>query len=170
MPSSAASRMNISTRQRRTGASGTRHDIAAPSARRDQQRGACSAARYRSIPAFVGRLGSVISVEGRSQEDRAPECLATERLVLRRPREEDADAILGRYSGDAEVTRLLAWPRHRLLDDTLAFIRWSDEVWGSQPRSEEHTSELQSRQYLVCRLLLDKKPLTTVQIGALFAY
>src|SRR3712207_6998688 len=31
------------------------------------------------------------------------------------------------------------------------------------PRSEEHTSELQSRQYLVCRLLLEKKkeqPLT----------
>src|SRR3712207_9009928 len=30
--------------------------------------------------------------------------------------------------------------------------------WGRWPaRSEEHTSELQSRQYLVCRLLLDKK-------------
>src|SRR3712207_7331345 len=28
--------------------------------------------------------------------------------------------------------------------------------WG-QSRSEEHTSELQSRQYLVCRLLLEKK-------------
>src|SRR5215203_4887922 len=28
---------------------------------------------------------------------------------------------------------------------------------GSPPRSEEHTSELQSRQYLVCRLLLEKK-------------
>src|SRR3712207_7848422 len=28
---------------------------------------------------------------------------------------------------------------------------------GSTPRSEEHTSELQSRQYLVCRLLLEKK-------------
>src|SRR3712207_7920773 len=29
---------------------------------------------------------------------------------------------------------------------------------GRQPvRSEEHTSELQSRQYLVCRLLLEKK-------------
>src|SRR3712207_8785060 len=27
----------------------------------------------------------------------------------------------------------------------------------STPRSEEHTSELQSRQYLVCRLLLEKK-------------
>src|SRR3712207_7209483 len=28
---------------------------------------------------------------------------------------------------------------------------------GPTPRSEEHTSELQSRQYLVCRLLLEKK-------------
>src|SRR3712207_7667282 len=28
------------------------------------------------------------------------------------------------------------------------------------PRSEEHTSELQSRQYLVCRLLLEKKKMT----------
>src|SRR3712207_7176387 len=29
-----------------------------------------------------------------------------------------------------------------------------------EQRSEEHTSELQSRQYLVCRLLLEKKQLT----------
>src|SRR3712207_7096148 len=28
---------------------------------------------------------------------------------------------------------------------------------GKKDRSEEHTSELQSRQYLVCRLLLEKK-------------
>src|SRR3712207_7451303 len=28
---------------------------------------------------------------------------------------------------------------------------------AGRPRSEEHTSELQSRQYLVCRLLLEKK-------------
>src|SRR2546425_6868194 len=36
------------------------------------------------------------------------------------------------------------------------------EIWmaatdGSAPRSEEHTSELQSLAYLVCRLLLEKK-------------
>src|SRR3712207_2114778 len=31
-------------------------------------------------------------------------------------------------------------------------------------RSEEHTSELQSRQYLVCRLLLEKKKTTTYRI------
>src|SRR3712207_7406775 len=29
--------------------------------------------------------------------------------------------------------------------------------WTIEWRSEEHTSELQSRQYLVCRLLLEKK-------------
>src|SRR3712207_7076805 len=32
-----------------------------------------------------------------------------------------------------------------------------------RPRSEEHTSELQSRQYLVCRLLLEKKKKKTKQ-------
>src|SRR3712207_9570479 len=30
-------------------------------------------------------------------------------------------------------------------------------LFGAADRSEEHTSELQSRQYLVCRLLLEKK-------------
>src|SRR3712207_7983695 len=42
---------------------------------------------------------------------------------------------------------------------------WVRDGWGYDPeaqwfanrRSEEHTSELQSRQYLVCRLLLEKK-------------
>src|SRR3712207_8998050 len=33
-------------------------------------------------------------------------------------------------------------------------------VVGGRVRSEEHTSELQSRQYLVCRLLLEKKKST----------
>src|SRR5258707_12710364 len=32
---------------------------------------------------------------------------------------------------------------------------------AADDRSEEHTSELQSRQYLVCRLLLEKKKKTT---------
>src|SRR3712207_9307107 len=43
-------------------------------------------------------------------------------------------------------------PRLLLLDG-------ADELlaYESDPRSEEHTSELQSRQYLVCRLLLEKK-------------
>src|SRR3712207_8548174 len=34
-------------------------------------------------------------------------------------------------------------------------------------RSEEHTSELQSRQYLVCRLLLEKKKITSTYVPLL---
>src|SRR3712207_6990605 len=37
------------------------------------------------------------------------------------------------------------------------------------PRSEEHTSELQSRQYLVCRLLLEKKNKKTKSTSPLFS-
>src|SRR3712207_7166696 len=36
-------------------------------------------------------------------------------------------------------------------------------AYGHELRSEEHTSELQSRQYLVCRLLLEKKKKKTNQ-------
>src|SRR3712207_7947256 len=35
--------------------------------------------------------------------------------------------------------------------------RDAGRIGGQPARSEEHTSELQSRQYLVCRLLLEKK-------------
>src|SRR3712207_7164270 len=35
-------------------------------------------------------------------------------------------------------------------------------------RSEEHTSELQSRQYLVCRLLLEKKKNILLSLASLF--
>src|SRR3712207_7023596 len=41
-----------------------------------------------------------------------------------------------------------------LIDQTILRERWVGVTGG---RSEEHTSELQSRQYLVCRLLLEKK-------------
>src|SRR3712207_8131700 len=40
--------------------------------------------------------------------------------------------------------------------ETEAMKDGSDAI-ADWPRSEEHTSELQSRQYLVCRLLLEKK-------------
>src|SRR3712207_7377036 len=43
---------------------------------------------------------------------------------------------------------------------------WVFGTLDSADRSEEHTSELQSRQYLVCRLLLEKKKNTkTTQVG-----
>src|SRR3712207_8805374 len=50
----------------------------------------------------------------------------------------------------------------RLLHVEAALIAGRPDLLGDfppcdLPRSEEHTSELQSRQYLVCRLLLEKK-------------
>src|SRR3712207_7728379 len=47
---------------------------------------------------------------------------------------------------------------------SLTLISTSPTAGPSDPRSEEHTSELQSRQYLVCRLLLEKKKKTTITI------
>src|SRR3712207_7266851 len=44
-----------------------------------------------------------------------------------------------------------------LVDEVLAALEDSGLTPGRLQRSEEHTSELQSRQYLVCRLLLEKK-------------
>src|SRR3712207_8968554 len=46
-----------------------------------------------------------------------------------------------------------------LQDDT----RWPRYVPRATERSEEHTSELQSRQYLVCRLLLEKTQISRIQ-------
>src|SRR3712207_8903611 len=57
--------------------------------------------------------------------------------------------------GDAEVVE----ERQHLHGERLVQLEQPDvgDVQAGQPRSEEHTSELQSRQYLVCRLLLEKK-------------
>src|SRR5471032_664759 len=47
------------------------------------------------------------------------------------------------------------YPRTRMTH--AAGDRSKKPAWGSRPRSEEHTSELQSHHELVCRLLLEKK-------------
>src|SRR3712207_8060956 len=58
-------------------------------------------------------------------------------------------------------------PRHPPTRCSTASTRPPADVAAAQrsvargSRSEEHTSELQSRQYLVCRLLLEKKKKTT---------
>src|SRR3712207_6915384 len=57
--------------------------------------------------------------------------------------------------------RLLARRAHRDAVDHARLLRLVLLQAGSLSRSEEHTSELQSRQYLVCRLLLEKKKRST---------
>src|SRR3989442_3133677 len=56
--------------------------------------------------------------------------------------------VVARETGGDEVLRAILDPLHRSPDE--------------QARSEEHTSELQSRPHLVCRLLLEKKTTHTV--------
>src|SRR3712207_9047710 len=58
------------------------------------------------------------------------------------------------------VTRRIEWPENAVsaTAPSLESAGGRGVVLLSGPeRSEEHTSELQSRQYLVCRLLLEKK-------------
>src|SRR2546422_1316960 len=64
-----------------------------------------------------------------------------------------------RRSSDLLPTRRGAGARHRLYHRGLPFPSSPRAAPGRRhdARSEEHTSELQSRLHLVCRLLLEKK-------------
>src|SRR3712207_7784673 len=74
-------------------------------------------------------------------------------------------ATVRRKAASAQVQRRsAAVPHPRLVKRATGRVAGIDQLDGrhnrrSVPdcRSEEHTSELQSRQYLVCRLLLEKK-------------
>src|SRR3712207_8911167 len=55
--------------------------------------------------------------------------------------------------GKSDGDRVVVADFERVVDD----LHLADERARAEHRSEEHTSELQSRQYLVCRLLLEKK-------------
>src|SRR3712207_8830657 len=66
----------------------------------------------------------------------------------------------GGAAGGADLDRDLVG---RTTDATAADLEGRLDV-VQRPRSEEHTSELQSRQYLVCRLLLEKKQIHPVVV------
>ena len=59
----------------------------------------------------------------------APDQIHTARLLLRRPRLDDAAGVFSRYASDPDVTRFVGWPRHRSIDDTRGFLRFSDAEW-----------------------------------------
>src|SRR2546422_8563018 len=65
--------------------------------------------------------------------------------------------------GSGELAQSLM--RRNLVDTYVLLIH--PLVLGTGRRSEEHTSELQSRLHLVCRLLLEKKKATDRHIGLL---
>src|SRR2546422_4515561 len=65
---------------------------------------------------------------------------------------------LGVHAGDAR--RIGHRPRQRFYADSRVVHRPAHVL----DRSEEHTSELQSRLHLVCRLLLEKKKTHTLRV------
>src|SRR2546422_2387110 len=66
------------------------------------------------------------------------------------------------------VRRHLAAPHRRLLHDRVQLFLRVLRRTPMARRSEEHTSELQSRLHLVCRLLLEKKKTDPKLVAALW--
>src|SRR3712207_7789199 len=73
---------------------------------------------------------------------------------------EPVEDLLATFVGD-HVLSLVAYGE-RVAGQVAKRPRPSISVLVRFRRSDEHTSELQSRQYLVCRLLLEKKKTTTL--------
>jgi RimJ/RimL family protein N-acetyltransferase len=63
----------------------------------------------------------------------APDRIETERLLLRRPLPNDADAIYSAYAADPRVTAYVGFPRHRSIEDTRAFLQFSEAQWAKWP-------------------------------------
>src|SRR3712207_7123689 len=82
--------------------------------------------------------------------------------TLFRSRAAWSGSSFGGPAAGARVDRLVALPCVRRSEPRKPQVRgvWRHGPGGRTPRSEEHTSELQSRQYIVCRLLLEKKKST----------
>src|SRR3712207_8404937 len=91
---------------------------------------------------FQIRLQEVLAKTRYSGPITEPEAQAGDRIIEIRaaPLEDGALAILRDVTEERRVQRAKA-----------------EFIANASHRSEEHTSELQSRQYLVCRLLLEKK-------------
>jgi RimJ/RimL family protein N-acetyltransferase len=60
-----------------------------------------------------------------------PESLTTSRLLLRKPRAEDASLIFATYAQDPEVTRYLTFRPHRDVNDARAAVERFLEGWQS---------------------------------------
>jgi RimJ/RimL family protein N-acetyltransferase len=79
---------------------------------------------------------------------RAPDSLATPRLVLRRPVAADAQAIYERYARQPDVTRYVGWPAHRSVSDTQGFLEFALAEWDRWPAGPYLIESAATRQLL----------------------
>src|SRR2546430_8971856 len=83
--------------------------------------------------------------------------------MIRRPPRSTLFPYTTLFRSEAELDDLTltrVQPVHGGADEPAPF----GPLGRAEPRSEEHTSELQSQSNLVCRLLLEKKKIITLQI------
>ncbi len=62
-----------------------------------------------------------------------PEIFETDRLALRKPRPEDAEAVFAEYAQDREVTKFLTWRPHENIEETREFIKTCVADWEGGP-------------------------------------
>src|SRR2546422_8116997 len=98
--------------------------------------------------------------EGESMWEPKMEARVLQELTVRK----STDRVLEVGTGSGYLTALLA---HRAAHVYSVEVKPALAEFGRRNRSEEHTSELQSRLHLVCRLLLEKKKSVTGQSRAL---
>src|SRR3712207_7034086 len=79
-----------------------------------------------------------------------------------RPVEAELPSVRERLSGERFVDLDQVERLDGHLDAGQQLLDTLDGCEEQPARSEEHTSELQSRQYLVCRLLLEKKKISQI--------
>jgi RimJ/RimL family protein N-acetyltransferase len=63
-----------------------------------------------------------------------PERIETERLVLRKPRLDDAHAIFEGWAQDEKVTRYLTWRPHERIEQTQEFVQSCIKAWEGKTR------------------------------------
>src|SRR3712207_7564471 len=78
-------------------------------------------------------------------------------LMIRRPPRSTLFPYTTLFRSLAEAFEGAAREGEKFFSDDRVYVeRYLEDPRHVEVRSEEHTSELQSRQYIVCRLLLDK--------------
>src|SRR3712207_8151017 len=94
----------------------------------------------------------------------APAAAQVTEQHFRGGRTADLAALCAASPREALGSEAIAWCHGFVVATAQYHASASAEGGAHRPRSEEHTSELQSRQYLVCRLLLEKNKRTDHQL------
>ena len=61
-----------------------------------------------------------------------PERFETERLILRKPRPEDANAMFAGWAQDTDVTRYLTWRPHKSIEESHEIIKLCLKLWEGE--------------------------------------